>query len=132
MSLKLNVAVIWLLLVGGCAGPNPADIKPIQAVYSDRLARLSIGMSLADFRQVFPEAYPGGQKDETTAYNLDLKQVLRDRRRRVDASIGLYTPKDIVSEQSLWFYFYADQMVQWGRPQDWPERPDLIIEKRLR
>ena len=89
-------------------------------------------MSLADFRQVFPEAYPGGQKGETTSYHLDLKQVLRDRRRPVDASLGLYTPKNIVSDQSLWFYFYTARLVQWGRPEDWPERPDLIIEKRLR
>ena len=129
---KLCLIVACLLLVGACAGPNAKEIKPIQAVYADRLARLSIGMPLSDFRQIFPEAYPGGQKGETTAYQLDLKQIIRDRRRRVDAAIGLYTPKDIVSDQSLWFYFYSDQLVEWGRPQDWPERPDIIIEKRLR
>ena len=132
MNVSLLITGACLLMVVGCAAPNPGDIRPIQAVYADRLARLSIGMSLSDFRQVFPEAYPGGQKDESTAYQLDLKQVLLDRRRKVDAALGLYTPQNIVSDQSLWFYFHTDRLVQWGRPNDWPERPDVIIEKRLR
>lgn len=34
--------------------------------------------------------------------------------------------------ETLWFYFYKDQLVQWGKPQDWPKNPDLIIEKRNR
>lgn len=124
--------VACLLLVVGCAAPNAGSIKPIQSVYADQLSRLSIGMSVEEFRKVLPEAYPGGMRGETTAYNLDLKQVLLDRSRRVDANLGLYKPQHIIDDQSLWFYFYANRLVQWGRPQDWPDRPDLIIEKRLR
>ncbi|EEF57849.1 hypothetical protein [Pedosphaera parvula] len=129
---NLAIVALFAAFVAGCAGPNPADIKPIQAVYADRLAGLKIGMTTSEFRQKFPEAYPTGQSGGTTAYELTLKQILRDRRRPVDAHLGLYQPKDIISDQSLWFYFYSDQLVQWGRPQDWPQKPDVIIESRTR
>jgi hypothetical protein len=124
--------LVLLLSLLGCGPQFAGEIRPIQQVYADRLSQLEIGMSLAEFRGIFPEAYPGGQKGTTTAYHLESKQVIRDRRRKLDQAFGVYTPQNVVSEQSLWFYFYDDRLAQWGRPNDWPERPDLIIENRSR
>ncbi|MDB6031976.1 MAG: hypothetical protein JWM16_2314 [Verrucomicrobiales bacterium] len=129
--MKSNLLLICLLLVG-CAAPSQQDIRPIQAVYAKQLAELKIGMPLEEFRKAFPEAYPQGQKADTTAYEIELKQVILDRRRQVDAALGLYNPQNIIDVQRLWFYFYNNRLAQWGRPQDWPERPDLIIERRIR
>jgi hypothetical protein len=137
MSRSAKLVIVGPVLVSilsapGCGPQFAGEIRPIQQVHADRLSRLKIGMSLAEFRGIFPEAYPGGQKGTTTAYHLDSKQVIVDRRRRLDQAAGIYTPQNVVSEQSLWFYFYDDRLAQWGRPNDWPERPDLIIENRSR
>ena len=107
----------------GCAAPNPADIKPIQSVYASQLAQMKTGMSLGEFKAIFPCAYPAAQNGATTAYEVSLRQVIYDRRRPGDAALGFYTPENLVDDQRLWFYFYEDGLVQWGRPQDWPQHP---------
>jgi len=32
----------------------------------------------------------------------------------------------------MWFYIYDGRLVKWGKPNDWPQKADLIIEKRIR
>jgi hypothetical protein len=52
--------------------------------------------------------------------------------RPLDKALGFVPPRKRVDVQVLWFYFYTDRLVKWGRPNDWPERPDKILEIRQR
>ena len=141
MNMKLNIVRLALLISGcflvGCwSVPVVEAPKSIQQVYSDRLCKVKIGMALEDFRHLFPEAYVAGQNESTTAYELKDSQKFRlqvdQDQRPVDSALGLYRAPVRTSTQLLWFYFYTGTLVKWGRPQDWPEKPDVIIEKRIR
>ena len=141
----LRVLVISLfaavsLLLAGCATvphgaslvDGPAELPSIQQQNAALLSKLKIGMSLVEFQQLVPQAYVGGQNHETTAYELAQvqKYVTQADLSRQNFLWGAGSPNAKLSRQVLWFYFYKDQLVKWGRPQDWPERPDLIIEQR--
>lgn len=93
-------------------------------------------MPLEDFRLLFPEAYVYGQNERTTAYELKDSQKFRLKAdqdlRPLDSALGLYRAPIRTSSQLLWFYFNGEKLVKWGKPQDWPDKPDVIIEKRNR
>jgi hypothetical protein len=137
------ITILWILFtVAGCATAprgasivdDPADLPSIQAKNADELSKIKIGMALNDFQIVFPEAYVGGQNQDTTAYEIVniQKYVTQSDINRQNFWWGGGSPNARSSKQVLWFYFYKDQLVRWGRPQDWPDRADLIIEKRNR
>lgn len=137
------ITILWILFtVAGCATAprgasivdDPADLPSIQAKNADELSKIKIGMALNDFQIVFPEAYVGGQNQDTTAYEIVniQKYVTQSDIDRQNFWWGGGSPNARSSKQVLWFYFYKDQLVRWGRPQDWPDRADLIIEKRNR
>jgi hypothetical protein len=120
---KVKSLIIILFLVVGCS-PVPVvdDPKSIQQVYADRLSKVRIGMPISEFQSIFPEAYPGGQNGNITAYELKHTQKYRLRsdldNRPVDSALGLYRGPVHTSNQLLWFYFYDSALVKWGRPQD--------------
>jgi len=65
------------VIISGCAtsGGYPVvnsenELPSIQQKHSYKLSKLNVGMSLEDFRQLFPKAYVGGQYKRTTAYEL--------------------------------------------------------------
>jgi len=133
------VKPFWLLIavfcLSGCLEVHPPEEDPpIQQLYSSQLSKLKIGMSLEEFRGVMPMTYPIGQNRETTAYELKdvRKYATRTFSRPVDTAMGLAPSPYRDSVQILWFYFYNGQLVQWGRPNDWPVNPDKIIEIRQR
>jgi len=137
------ITILWILFtVSGCATAprgasivdDPADLPSIQAKKADKLSKIKIGMALNDFQAVFSEAYIGGQNQDTTAYEIVniQKYVTQSDIDRQNFWWGGGSPNARSSKQVLWFYFYKDQLVRWGRPQDWPDRADLIIEKRDR
>ena len=141
MKLKTVLSLIVLAtLVVGCATPpkgatlvdDPEDLPTLQAVLADRLSQLKIRMSLAEFRRLMPEAYVGGQSEATTAYEVvkNQKYVTQDDINRQNFWLGVGSPRARSRREVLWFYFYRDQLVKWGRPQDWPDKPDIILEKR--
>lgn len=128
---------VFSILTQSCAtGPLKSELKDIRQVNAPRLAKVKIGMPLEEFKGLFPDAYATGQAGETTAYELRLEQKYIDdadwEGRRLDKSIGLVPPRKRVDVQVLWFYFFTDRLIQWGRPNDWPERPDKILEIRQR
>lgn len=129
--------VALMIVLTGCVPSYPVVDQPpsIQATYASRLSQIKTGTtSTGDFQKLFPEAYPGGQNGDTTAYEIRDTQIFimrADVRRPLDTAVGIYSPQQTVT-QVLWFYFYNDLLVKWGRPQDWPTNPDLIIEKRNR
>jgi hypothetical protein len=135
-------AGLIFLSLGGCATlprgavlvDSPADLPSVQQEKAALLSQLKIGTPLAKFQQFVPEAYVAGQNDQTTAYELVhiQKYVTQGDIDRQNLKWGVGSPNARTEKQVLWFYFYRDQLVKWGRPQDWPERPDLIIERRDR
>ena len=138
-ALILALVVVSVLLAGCATVPHgatlvdsPADLPSIQQEKAELLSKLKIGMPLSEFKQLVPEAYVGGQSGETTAYELKevQKYVTQSDIDRQNFWVGAGSPNARTSRQILWFYFYKDKLVKWGRPQDWPEHPDLIIENR--
>ena len=139
--------LIGLLLISGCATipkgavlvNGPEELPTIQREKAELLAKLSIGMPLSEFKNIFPEAYLAGQSNETIAYEIVsiYKYVTQhdiDNRNiylfwlgpvGVGREVAARTEKQI-----LWFYFYDNRLVQWGHPQDWPKRPDIVFEQR--
>lgn len=136
------VLLLAFALLPGCATPpkgamvvdDPGDLPTVQAQLADRLSKLEIGMPLADFRRLMPEAYVGGQNLETTAYELakSTKYVTKGDIGKQNFWYGVGSPQTRSKREVLWFYFYRDQLVQWGNPGDWPDKPDLILETRNR
>jgi len=142
--MRLSATLLLCVALTGCAAnrhlpvvSDPAmELPPINEAYAARLSNLDIGMSLADFRKAFPEAVPAGQSQSTTAYELQHSQqyILESdtRKQPLDYAAGIWTPKPRIDKKELWFYFFKSQLVQWGKPQDWPQNPDLIVETRAR
>lgn len=129
-------------LVGGCAtAPQGAEVvyqsgqlTPIQQAYSDRLSQVRSGMALEQFRAVVPEAYVAGQNEEITAYELT-RLARYVTQRDIDEQNSRWlagSPRIRTEKQILWFYFYKDRLIKWGRPQDWPQKPDKVVEIRER
>ena len=91
---------------------------------------------MLEFKPIIPEAYPSAENGETAGYELRLEQKYIDDAdwggRYLDKSIGLVPPRKRIDVQVLWFYFWRDRLVKWGRPNDWPEHPDQILEIRQR
>ena len=111
---------------------SPDQLPSIQQDKAGLLDHIKIGMNLADFRALVPEAYVGGQSQDTTAYELTQvqKYVTKQDIDRQNFWWGAGSPDARTAKQVLWFYFYKGQLVKWGRPQDWPEHPDVIVEHR--
>ncbi|QBB70626.1 hypothetical protein ELE36_09745 [Pseudolysobacter antarcticus] len=111
---------------------SPDQLASIQQERASLLEHVKIGMGLAEFRALVPEAYVGGQSKDTTAYELAQiqKYVTKQDMDRQNFWVGVGSPGARTTKQVLWFYFYKDQLVKWGRPQDWPDHPDLVIEHR--
>jgi hypothetical protein len=141
--MKTSLTVLGLIaLLAGCATPprgaalvdDPGDLPSLQDKLAASLSQLKIGMPLEEFRKLFPEAYVGGQSGPTTAYEIaqSQKYVTQADIDRQNVLWGVGSPRAKSRREVLWFYFYKEQLVQWGRPQDWPKDPDLILEQRIR
>ncbi len=134
-----SILLVIATLATGCATApkdtlvvdHPNDLQSLHAALADRLSQLRIGMSLESFRRLMPEAYAGGQSDATTAYEVaqSQKYVTQDDLFMQNLVRGGGSPRPRTKQEVLWFYFYKDQLVKWGRPQDWPDQPDVILEK---
>ena len=132
---SIFVVAILISCVSGCATAprvvsKPSDLPSIQSEKAGLLEKTKVGMPLSEFRQLVPEAYVVGQKDETTAYELAYEQKYVTNgdvaRHRIPFSNKLNAR---TYKQVLWFYFYQDRLVQWGQPNVWPTKPDMILEK---
>ncbi len=135
-------AGLVFLSLGGCATvprgailvDSPDALPSVQQEKATLLSKLKIGTPLAEFQKLVPEAYVAGQNDQVTAYELVhiQKYVTQSDIDRQNFWWWAGSPTAQTRQQVLWFYFYKDQLVKWGRPQDWPERPGVIIERRER
>lgn len=84
---------------------------------ASNLSRVQIGWSKAQFLQFFP----GG----TSSILPEEAPVLRASQRQSDGQVvevftmPLSSPRDYMVD--YWFIFKGDQLVQWGRPEDWQQ-----------
>jgi len=137
---KSQVIAIFVFALSGCAtvpqgarlADSPDQLPSIQQEKASLLNQVRVRMSLSDFQALIPDAYVAGQNAETTAYELAQiqKYVTKQDIDKQNFWWGGGSPDARTAKQVLWFYFYKDQLVKWGRPQDWPEHPDVIIEHR--
>ena len=126
-----TAALIVLIASSGCATSggyqvvsDENELPSILQRLSPQLSKLKTGMSLEDFSEIFPEAYVGGQYKQITAYELtDTQQyVTQADIDYINEWEGFGSPNPRTKKETLWFYFYDDKLVKWGRPQDWPEQ----------
>jgi hypothetical protein len=114
----LVTTIALMLSLSACV-----STRPINEHYSRELDSVRLGMSRAQLRAILPNVAPRGQVyvDGETVEALELRHQY--------SPIGDLT---IAEEQRLWFYFHGGKLVKWGQPNDWPQKPDLIIERRSR
>jgi len=139
--IQTTLALIILFTLTACASPpkgaividDPSELPSIQAVNAPLLSKLEVGMALSGFKKLVPDAYPAGQAQQTIAYELmHIQKYVTKYKLDQHKRHWQDDPKAHIHKQVLWFYFYKERLIQWGEPGDWPERPDLILEKRLR
>jgi len=107
--------VASLFFIAGCG------TVPLIEKHQVQLAELEPGLTtLSMFQNILPEAVLRGQNTETgkTVHVYTVNQL------EYDPIEG----RHIKSE--LRFYFYDGFLERWGRPQDWPDDSDFILEVR--
>ena len=104
------------------------------ADYDRRVTQqVQIGMSKENFSLVFPEAVARGARAYEDGVVEALEVVISDY-----SFFPSGAPNRVRNEVSgvesaqTWFYFFDDQLVQYGYPEDWPTNPDRVIEIRNR
>ena len=122
--MKYITILIALFFVYGCANNVYSwSYSTINRAYQDELLTISIGMSKSEVVDVFNgKILPRGQKD----VNGSIIEAL-ELQHNYWSGVG----GRLISDK-MWFYFYDNKLIKWGYPDDWPESPDIIIEKRIK
>ncbi|KAB2922282.1 MAG: hypothetical protein F9K22_11995 [Bacteroidetes bacterium] len=122
----VSILLVSMSLLLGCTSESKVSKE-----YSAKVKQVEIGMSKKEFYNLFSNAIPRGAKQ----YPNGIVEVLE-----VTDSYYSFTPTGNRNRNPLtgmeqniqWFYFYNEQLVQYGNPNDWPAEPDKIIEIRHR
>jgi len=127
---RLWIVSVAIVFLSGCAKPSGLT----RSEFTAQSARIEIGDSEAKLLQLFPDAEAKGAKS-TSKGNIKVFQVLYDKHGWMPDpghaedwgldSKGYYG-------RIIWFYFWEGKLVQWGRPNDWPQNPDAIFEMRIK
>lgn len=121
--LSLLIIPFLLFLFSSCSNSMYSfSYSPINEAYADELDKINLGMSMKEVKKILPDIRKRGQ----TYVAGEIVEGL-ELQHNYWSGIGGYSVKDF-----LWFYFYQDKLVKWGKPNDWPEKADLIIEQRIR
>ena len=122
MTMRAGLCCLLFFCVGaaGCG-----STKNIREHYAEQLAELRIGMTVAEFREILPNAYLGGQTGETTAYIV--KAYTRHAARFVSEDTNGWGR----AAEHLYFYFVNDKLVRWGKPGDW-KTPSLDVDVKVK
>lgn len=99
------------------------------ASYQKQMSNVTLGMSKSEFLQTFPKAeyraakkYPKGVVE---VFELNVSEY-----HFIPTGAEKRNPLTGMENKVKWFYFYNDQLIQYGEPNDWPESPDTVIEVR--
>ena len=86
----------------------------IRSEYREQLTRLAPGMSVASFKEAFPQAIFVSEREDS-GHKLDAYSV--------KVSEPYYRRGDDViqtAHDEAWFYFKDSGFVKWGEPNEWP------------
>lgn len=125
---KLQTLIFTCVLAAACVVAGCANnvysfsYTPINKQYAQQLENVTLGMSKAEVRKLLPELVVRGQ----TSVDGQAIEALE-----LDHNYWSGVGGRLVNDR-LWFYFQSGKLVKWGQPNDWPQSPDLIIEKRER
>lgn len=117
--LVLSISV----LISGC--PNHVysmSYSPITSEYREAIDKVYLGMTKAQLRRELPNLVVRGQ----TYVDGEVVEAL-ELQHNYWSGVGGRLIHD-----RMWFYFHGGKLVKWGEPDDWPQKPDLIIERRSR
>ena len=123
-----RVIIVGIFLTIGCDIVGCANnvyslsYTPINKQYAPQLNRVSLGMKKDELRKLLPGIVVRGQ----TSVEGQVVEAL-ELEHNYWAGVG----GSLINDR-LWFYFQNEKLVKWGQPNDWPQKPDLIIEKRER
>ena len=106
--------IFGILLLTSCGA------KKSMALHTDRL---SLGMTKSEVISVMGEHIP-------------LKMIGSKYYDNGSIAVGQYYDKKLImgqwAEEIYYLYFLNDELIQWGRPQDWQKEADRIYEIRHR
>jgi len=124
--MRFGVFVLMLIvgfIASSCANQMYSfSYSGINQKYARQLDQVEIGMSKTEVRKLLPDLHARGQTD----LDGEVIEALELQHNHWSGVGGQLV------EERLWFYFHDGQLVKWGQPQDWPQKPDLIVEKRIR
>lgn len=121
--LGLAGLIASILTTSGCSNDvYSLSYTPINSQYSQQLDNIHIGMSKAEVRQLIPNLAVRGQ----TTIGGQVVEALELQHNHWTGVGGRSV------NERLWFYFINEKLVKWGQPNDWPQKPDVIVEKRYR
>lgn len=115
MTLLISVAISGCTTYRGYRVVHSSEELPsIEKVYSSELSRIKIEMSLEDFRQVLPDAYPIEPYESTGTYILNNTQkcLFPEDIPWHHGLFGDLEPRRIT--HSLFFYFSDSKLLKWG------------------
>jgi len=127
MKKIIFAGALFALTLSGCSSQGIA-----RKDFYTKSRSVSIGMTKDQLYDLFPNAIPRGARQ----YHGGVVEVLE-----VGVSEYHFMPTAQSTSRNewtgmeshpQWFYFYNNRLVQYGKPNDWPESPDLIIETRRR
>lgn len=121
------VILASVLLLSSCTGPGIAKKD-----FALKSQSISIGMRASEFLQLFPDATPRGAKQYSKGI-VTVYELLVSHYHMFGTGNPNYSRNEWsgVETQTLWYYFYNNALVQYGKPGDWPAEPDVIIENRI-
>jgi hypothetical protein len=125
--MRLLVLQFATMLAVGCA-----SVGIDKSAYQEKLQKVEVGMSKRDFQELFPSAVPRGAKQYAEGVVSVLQLHVKSYNFYPSADAEKRNPLTGMEGHPRWFYFYDNRLIQYGKPGDWPEKPDEIIEHRIR
>ena len=127
--MKPNIRAILILFVAvaisGCdvhedyvvVYNSTEELPSIEKIYSAELSKLEIGMSLEDFRLIFPQAYPLAPYESTGTYEVqDIQKFVFQQDTALQISHWLFGAEPRTHKRFLKFYFSDNKLLRWGKP----------------
>lgn len=120
-----STIVLLALLTFGCVSAEGIGYT----TFKENIRHVYIGMTKAELLHLFPNAQPRGAKK----YSDEVIEVLEVNVEKYSfAPSGKFSYRNEMTGmegQPQWFYFLGDKLIQYGRPEDWPEA-DVVLTIR--
>ena len=123
MKLKVLISMILVQLTTSCANQvYSTSYSPINVKYAKELNQIKLGSTKEELLTILPDLVPRGQ-----AYVGNQVVEAQELQHNYWNGVGGNLKHDL-----MWFYLHDNKLIKWGKANDWPQSPDLIIENRMR